>query len=1106
MKKIKKITQFNFLIFTVLLCFSCNNENKIAEFNDCHFRPLETEKTGVYFSNEIIEPDNFNFNDPYFYMGGGVAIGDINNDGLSDVFFTGNMVENKLYLNKGGMQFEDIGLSAGITGDERWYTGVTMADVNNDGWIDIYVCVSGMDGNTKNQLYINNGDLTFIEKAEEYGIADSTPSIQATFFDYNNDELIDLFVGNYPQVSLSMGNKFYYNEMKKNDPELSGHLYKNNGNGFFQDVTKEAGVQNFGLAIGVVATDLNNDGWKDLYISNDFNVPDYLYINNGDSTFSEKIKESTGHTSFFGMGLDASDFNNDGWIDLFQTDMVPEDYKRALLNLSNMKYKSFSEGVELGFHYQYMTNSFQLNNGVTDNGTPIFSEISRFTDTYATDWSWSTLFMDMNNDGWKDIFITNGIKRDINNNDIIHSEIDNPFNNKRKKLSDYPSKPVANYAFRNNSNLSFTNVTKEWGLGDEGFSNGAAYGDLDNDGDLDIIINNIDEAASIIENEANKYGNRYLKIKLIGSEKNTLGLGTKITIKSYGIEQTQELTLSRGFQSSVEPIIHFGLGDIELISDINVQWPDGKVQVLKNVNSNQLLKVFYKDAKVKPQDNSKTPVVFKDITTSYGIDFEHIEDVFDDLEREPLLPHMNSKLGPPLTVGDVNGDGYEDFFVGNAKGAVAAMYLQLESGEFIKMKGPWEQDSNFEDTGVLLFDADNDNDLDLYVVSGGNNLTGGDKYYQDRLYVNTQNGFVKSNSALPLISSSGSQVVPGDYDGDGDLDLFVCGRISPGIYPLPAKSYILRNEGGKDEEIRYKDVTEEIAPELMSAGLVTSAVWSDLNNDNLPELIITGEWMPIRFFENEDGKFVEITDEVGLKNTEGWWYSLKEVDIDNDGDKDFIAGNLGLNYDYKASETSPFEIYLNDFDEDDHLDIVLSYNGLPVRGREYSSIQVPAIQQRFKTYEAFANADMAEIYGEGMLMKSFHYKANTFANCWIENKGNQKFVMHQLPRSAQLSSINSIEVFDYNNDQYLDLLVAGNLYNSGVETIRNDAGIGLVLLGDAKGDFIPVPAFESGVMILGEVKSTASIKLGKSGNQGFLFGVNNSKLKLISKNNSVKIK
>ena len=1094
-----------FSLFIIVLFFVACSDRE-GERSSTYFSPLDPTSSGVSFANNIVENDTLNyFTFPYLYMGGGVSVGDINNDGLTDIYLTGNMVPNRLYLNQGNNRFTDVTDAAGVAGDNRWYTGSTMADVNGDGWLDIYVSVSGKYTTTENQLFINNQDNTFSERAAKYGLNDPSPSIQSTFFDYDKDGLLDVYVATYPSIPVSLGNQAYQMLMNRNKWEDSGHLYRNQGDGMYKDVTEAAGVKNFSLALGIVASDVNNDNLPDLYVSNDFNIPDYLYLNQGDGTFKEKLKEATNHTSMFGMGVDAADFNNDGWMDILQVDMTPEDYKRSKTNMASMSPRNFYQAVDMGFHYQYMQNSLQLNNGTSQSGIPQFSDVGRFAGVATTDWSWGALWADLNNDGWKDALVTNGMKRDVNNNDVnqqIQANSETVFAGRYTPSIDIlPSEPISNYVFRNQGDLSFEKTTEMWGLDYKGFSNGIAYADLDNDGDLDVIINNLDDAASVFINETNADRLHYLTVHLEGPENNLYGLDSRVTVTTTDQQQVQEMTLTRGFQSSVAPILHFGLGQATEVESVEIVWPDGKFQELKNSAASRSLTLDYKNAAEKqPQSSISTPL-FKEATAQRGIEFLHQEDSYDDFRYEPLLPHRNSQQGPGLTVGDINGDGLEDFFVGNATGQEGEMYVQDSTGKFAKMDGPWQADRNQEDTGALLFDADNDGDLDLYVVSGGNNIEAETAHFQDRLYLNTTQGFVKSVSALPTeVSVSGKVVIPADYDNDGDIDLFVGGRLLPGRYPYPASSFIFQNEGGSDQQLQYRNVTNDVAPFLTDIGLVTTALWDDFDDDGQIDLVVAGEWMDIRFFKNEDGNFRDVSEDLGLEGTRGWWYSLHASDIDGDGDQDYIAGNLGLNYKYKSSEENPFAIYASDFDENGRTDIVLSYEKdgkqLPVRGRECSSQQMPIIQERFPTYEAFAEANLVDIYGEDQLEAALDYEIDTFASGWFENTGD-KMLWRPFPNRVQLSSINAIAPLPNNTVINQRFITAGNLYTSEVETPRNDAGYGLLLQKQKSSkEFTSQSPQEIGLYVRGEVKEIAPIQLANN-QYGYLFAINNDSLRII---------
>lgn len=1091
-----------FYLFLILT--SCKDLRDTSALSKTIFSSVSSQDSKISFTNTITENDSLNyFKFPYIYMGGGVAIGDINNDGLSDIFLSGNMVDNKLYLNKGNMEFEDISKTAKVTGDKRWYTGITMVDINNDGWLDIYLSVSGKFGTTKNQLLVNNGDLTFTERAADFGIDDDSNSIQATFFDYDLDGDLDLFVANYPLVPLSQGNQFYQSKMEENLLNGSGHLYRNDRNEHFTDVTYEAGLQNFGLTLGLIASDFNNDGWTDLYLSNDFNVPDYFYINNQDGTFKEVVKTATGHTSMFGMGIDASDFNNDGLIDLIQADMTPEDYVRARVNMASMNPKSFNEGVKLGFHYQYMQNSLQINNGVNTDSIPIMSEISRLSKMASTDWSWSTLFADLDNDGWKDVYITNGMKRDVNDNDINDRSRATSFKQAFNiSITDYVSQPIANYAYQNQGDHTFIKVGKKWNLDLEGFSNGMSYGDLDNDGDLDLVVNNIDKTATLYENKTE--GANFIRVDLSGPKENPNGLGTKVTLKNSKGIQVQEMTLTRGFQSSVEPILHFGLGIAEEVESLQVIWPDGKKQLLEQPSINKKIAVDYAQAKKSLTIKEKTKYTFTDITDSSGINFHHQEDLFDDYLSEPLLPYQYAKIGPGLAKGDVNNDGLEDFYIGNATRKSGKLYIQDTDSKFTELKGPWEQDEIQEDTGAIFADFDNDGDQDLYVVSHGNQFLD----HGDRLYINTPSGFIKSQSALPKETTAGKAIAISDFDKDGLVDIFIGGRNQPDNYPFPASSMLLKNLGGVDDELAFSNVTSSVCKELDTIGMVTDAEWIDLDDDGWPELILSGEWMPITIFKNNDGKLINKTKDYGLSKFIGWWYSVKALDVDNDGDLDIVAGNLGLNHKYQATDESPFEVYANDFDENGKNDIVLSYSkekkSVPLRGRECSSQQVPAIAKRFESYRSFAGADLEEIYGEYMLQNALHYKANTFGHFWFENIDGVFKKQHLLPIQSQFSSINAIEEFDYNADEYPDLFVTGNLYAAEVETPRSDSGLGMVLIGSPNG-FEAITSNITGLFARGDIKDIEPLQLA-NGMLGFLIGVNDGKPRLLQYNNDVSIK
>jgi hypothetical protein len=1041
-------------------------------------------------------------------MGGGVSVGDFNNDGLTDIYLVGNMVPNRLYLNRGNLIFEDVTDISNTGGGNRWKLGSTICDINNDGLPDIYVCVSGLSGNRENLLFVNqginkDGIPIFKEEAKRYGLNDPGMSTQATFFDYNNDGNLDLYVANYPITSFK-ATPYVYKQMMRNVKWIdSGHLYRNNGDGTFTDVTKESGLLAYGLTLSATVGDFNQDGFKDLYISNDFTCPDYFFFNNGDGTFSDKAGEVLGQTSFYGMGVDVADYNNDGLLDIMQIDMAPEDNKRAKMNMSSMTPEDFEDMVKEGLHHQYRYSTLNLNRGIVKNNLPFFSNAAWIAGVTSTDWSWAALFADFDLDGWKDLYITNGSRRDMNNADYFNKIYKSVYFDKGlsksemlQKAKNMPSKPMTNYMFKNNGDLTFTRYNEQWKITEPSYSNGVAYADLDNDGDLDLIVNNIDQEAFIYKNNASemKSGN-YLKLRFDGNLKNKMGIGSVVTIWCDGKEQMSELTLTRGYLSSVEPIIYFGLGKDSIIDSLKVQWPDGKVQVMNNIKTDQCLTLHATNAKPELKHKEIKDQIFKEITDNAQFEFIHKENFFDDYKYQVLLPYKLSQLGPCIAVGDVNNDKLDDFFIGNASMSAGKLFIQNKDCSFCVQKGPWEQDSTYEDAGCLFFDADNDGDLDLIVVSGGNEFPEGSENYNSRLYINDGKGnFTKSKNAIPNITSSGSCVKAIDFDNDGDLDLFIGGRQVPGKYPFPARSYILENRT-VNGVVKFVDVTKEVAPDLLNAGMVTSAFCGDIDNDHWTDLVIAGEWMPICIYKNIHGKFNKTT----IDGTKGWWFSIDGADFDKDGDIDLVAGNLGLNCRYKASKDKTFDVYAADFDKDGKWDIVLSYyqgdKQFPLRGRECFVRQNPGIALKFPTYEEFGEATVSDIYTQKALDESLHLQAETFASCYFENDGKGNFKMHKFPNEAQLSSINDMIIDDFNKDGNLDILAAGNLFNMEIVTPRNDAGIGVYMEGDGKGGFKIIPASETGFFAPNDVKSLALIKL-KNGEKLMLVGNNNEKLQI----------
>ncbi len=1063
-------------IFWIGFLFLMNvkaQENKL-------FTLLPSSHTKVTFNNKIVDLKDRNILlYSNYYGGGGVGIADFNNDGLQDIFFTGNLVGDELYINKGGLTFENITQRAGILDNGGWSSGVALADVNGDGYIDIYVCRELYDDDQelrKNKLYINNGNLTFSEQATKFGIDNNERSRHATFFDYNNDGFLDLFLLNQPPNAGSYS-KFFGIDLKK-DLQYASKLYKNIENTHYVDVSSEAGVLRTSNANSVSAGDFNNDGYTDLYIANDFYLPDFFYINNQDGTFTNVANGALKHMSYFSMGVDAADINNDGLLDIMVADMAAEDNIRLKSNMSGMNPKNFWKVVNNGGHYQYMFNTLQLSNG---NGT--YSEIAELANISSTDWSWSNLIADFDNDGLKDMYVTNGLLRDIRNTDANKKMADyvvdlaNTFVKNNPNAGDVsiwdildlketveilPSEKLKNYAFKNNGDYTFSKVMNDWGLDQKTFSNGSAYADLDNDGDLEIVVNNINEEAFIYKNNARENSVcNFLRLELKDkNHKNTLG--TKVTIHYGDQKQFVETTAVRGIYSTSEHIVHFGLNDIENIDEVVVDWPNNKQTKVKGVKTNQTITLFMNEAtSKKAKEKEKLNPIFEEITKLQKLKHTHGENNFDDYKDQVLLPHKLSQFGPALAVADVNNDQLLDIYIGAAKDHSASLYIQNTLGSFTEAdQGSFMADSKFEDLDAVFFDVDNDGDHDLYVVSGGNEYLPGSENYKDRLYLNDSEGNFTKASDVDLPVVSGSCVISSDFDNDGDVDLFIGGRLTPKSYPEPTSSYILENRKGK-----LVNITQKVAPELKDLGMVTDAIWDDFDTDGDQDLIIVGEWMPITVFENKEGQFIKSNIST-VNNSSGWWFSIEKGDFDNDGDTDFVAGNLGLNYKYKTTVDKPFDIYYKDFDKNGSNDVVLGYYNYgkhyPLRGFSCSAQQVPDLKKKIEKYDLFASLEINEVYGQDNLQEALHYEAQTFATSYIENLGDGTFKLSALPNKAQFSNVNDILVKDFNNDGDLDILLAGNLFVSEIETMRNDAGTGLLLHGKGDGSFIPQTVFKSG--------------------------------------------
>jgi enediyne biosynthesis protein E4 len=1071
------IIAFSSYVFSLVM----RMPSTIAVQKQKRFTLLNPSSTGIDFNNKIKDTKEQNILlYANFYGGAGVGVGDFNNDGLQDLYFAGNMVPDKLYLNQGNLTFKDVTESSGIIDDGGWSTGVTIADINNDGFSDIYVSRELYDNKPEwrtNLLYINKGDGTFTESAKIFGVNDSQRTRHATFLDYDKDGFLDLFLLTQPP---NPGGYSEFSGTTLLKPEYHLKLFKNTGKNAFIDVSEQAGIKRTGFPNGVSASDINNDGWTDLYVTNDFYAPDFLFINNQDGTFTNSIHLAVNHMPYYSMGVDVADINNDALLDIFVVDMVAEDNFRSKSNMSGMNPERFWEVVDDGGHYQYMYNAVQLNNGNTT-----FSDVAQLTGMAATDWSWSNLIADFNNDGLKDTYITNGLLYDIRNTDADRNvakfidekrydwlqkhpdggNINSVFDilNLEEVIALIPSQPLKNYAFKNNGDLKFQKVMEEWGLNEESFSNGSAYADLDNDGDLDIVVNNINSEAFVYRNNSENIANsNFLRVQLV-DDKHRPVLGTRVNLYSGNETQTYETTNVRGIYSTSEPFVHFGLNKSTKVDSVVVTWPNQMKTVKRNLTVNQTVQIAMNDAsnEFRKLSNKKESSFFSDSTASFDINFKHKENTFDDYQYQVLLPHKLSQMGPAMAKGDVNNDGLDDVYLGGATGHSAHLYIQNVDGSFSRSNTSfWKKESPYEDVDALFVDINNDGYQDLYVVSGGNEYPVNDLHYVDRLYLNDCKGNFSKGAIINVSRDSGSIVKASDYDNDGDMDLFVGGRHLPHQYPLPTNSMLLKNENGQ-----LINATQTLASEFKNIGMVTDAVWNDFDGDGDLDLTIVGEWMPITFFKNDEGVFSKVVVD-GLEDSSGWWFSLEKGDFDKDGDMDFIAGNLGLNYKYKTTKENPFDIYYNDFDANGNNDIVLGYYSdnkhYPLRGFSCSSQQIPALKEKIGKYDVFASLEIDQVYGIDNLQKSLHYKATTFASSYIENLGNGRFKVSSLPYQAQFSNINDILVDDFNKDGHLDALTVGNMFVSEIETPRNDAGNGLLMLGDGKGNFSASTNKESG--------------------------------------------
>lgn len=1125
------------LFFVFLTCSyiiigaaSCGKDSKLAPVQEeeptltaanPRLKLLSSEQTGIDFENRIVETYENNITTNInMYNGGGLAIADVNNDGRPDIYFICSNGKNRLYLNEGNLKFKDITEASGLASEEGFETAATAVDINADGWLDFYVCRGGVENNEmrRNKLYVNNGDLTFTERASEYGLDDQSASTGANFFDYDNDGDLDCYVLNYPteaiytnKIESRLGDDGKYHPVLVPRAQYDTHRFYRNDGGKFTDVSKQAGIWNLAYGLSVSVSDINRDGWPDIYVGNDFVQPDLLYINNKNGTFTDRLDEYFRHCTQHTMGTDLTDFDNDGLVDLYAVDMLAANNYRQKSFLATNTQSKHTAMVQNGYFEPVVRNVLQRNNG---NGT--FSDIACMAGVFETDWSWSGLLFDMDNDGLRDLHVTNGYRREVTNRDFIDftlTEIQkNAGSGKRLRdiypnfddfLKIVPTFKVRNFCFRNQGNWLFDDASGDWMTIPAAWSCGAAWADFDNDGDLDMVVSNLEQPAFIYENLSNGQPNsHFLQIKLQGTSKNPFAVGASVAIfYNNGQQQYQENFPTRGIFSSVEHLLHFGLNNVGQIEKLVVRWPDGKTQTLTNVPANQRLVLKYADASGYVAHLSPTKpanILFADKTAASGVKYGHKENEYNDFENWPLNIWKVTELGPLTAKGDVNGDGLDDFFIGNAFDQPGALYVQTPGGTFRPTSAAtWEADKLYEDHGAVFFDADGDGDQDLFVVSGGAEATS-PLAWQNRLYINTdgKGNFARAQGAIPQSQDVALRVVAHDYDGDGDQDLFIGGRATPAKWPLIPRSVVLRNDG-----TRFTDVTAEVAPTFERCGMVTDLVWADVDGDQQPELIAVGEWMPVSIFKLKDKKLENVTAQFGLDKSNGIWFRLALSDLDGDGDLDLVTGNLGLNTRLTAAADAPLRCFAKDFDNNGTLDPIVAYHEdgklYPLMQKEILHKQMPALKKKFLYAKDYAVATMDKVWPQKDLDAALNLYCYTLETCWWENQGG-KFVRRSLPTQVQVSAVQGFVADDFNGDGKIDLLLAGNKYGLEVETNRCDAGNGALLLGDGKGNFSWFNNMESGFWAMKEARDLVMLRAA-GGKRLIVVANNNDGLQIFQK-------